>query len=175
MGRYNLLEEQWIPLMRNDGEVEKSSIIHLFQHASEYRGLAGDMATQNFSLLRLLLAIVLTVYSRVDAEGNPYPWLTLDGNEGDKLSITKPVTKHHAREYEKALKKTWLDIWDKHAFSGTVIQYLSAWKDYFFLYDDAHPFFKLAKRIGCILEIKTFMVRELLMYKKGKRSYHCEK
>lgn len=175
MGRYNLLEEQWIPLMRNDGEVEKSSIIHLFQHASEYRGLAGDMATQNFSLLRLLLAIVLTVYSRVDAEGNPYPWLTLDGNEGDKLSITKPVTKHHAREYEKALKKTWLDIWDKHAFSGTVIQYLSAWKDYFFLYDDARPFFQIGKEDWMYFRNKDIYGKGAVDVQKGEKKLSLRK
>lgn len=73
MGRYNLLDEAWIPVLRKDtGKVEEVSLLTLFSQAQEYYALAGEMETQNFAVLRVLLAVLVTVFTRVDAEGEPY-------------------------------------------------------------------------------------------------------
>ena len=66
MGRYNLLDEKWITVLRKDsGETENVSLLTLFEHAGEYRALAGEMEVQNFAILRVLLAILTTVFTRV--------------------------------------------------------------------------------------------------------------
>ena len=67
MGKYNLLDESWIPVLRNDtGVVENVSLLTFFEHTQEYRALAGEMETQNFAVLRVLLAVLITVFTRVD-------------------------------------------------------------------------------------------------------------
>lgn len=42
--------------------------------AQDYVDLAGEMPTQNAAVLRLLLAVLFTVFSRVDAKENPNRW-----------------------------------------------------------------------------------------------------
>ena len=62
MGIYNLLDEKWITVLRKDsGETENVSLLTLFEHAGEYRALAGEMEVQNFAILRVLLAVLTTV------------------------------------------------------------------------------------------------------------------
>ena len=39
----------------------------------DYVDLAGEMPTQDAAVLRLLLAVLFTVFSRVDAKGKPQP------------------------------------------------------------------------------------------------------
>ena len=79
MSRFNLLEENWIAVMTDDkGSIREVSLIDLFNNAHNYVGLAGDMPIQDFAVLRMLLAVLHTVFSRFDAEGNPY---------GNRLSV----------------------------------------------------------------------------------------
>ena len=100
MGRYNLLDEAWIPVLRKDtGKVDEVSLLTLFSQAQEYYALAGEMETQNFAVLRVLLAILTTVFSRVDAEGEPYDCLILDETKGKRLILKEPVDEVDAEEY----------------------------------------------------------------------------
>ena len=70
MGRYNLLDEAWIPVLRKDtGAVESVSLITLFEKANNYRALAGEMKVQDFAVLRVLLSVLVTVFTRVDQNG----------------------------------------------------------------------------------------------------------
>ena len=79
MGRYNLLDEKWISVIVNEeGNSEKVSLKDVFENAHNYVDLAGDTETQDFAVLRVLLAVVQTVFSRLDAEGNPYDFIELD-------------------------------------------------------------------------------------------------
>ena len=92
MGRYNLLDESWIPVLRKDtGVVENVSLLTLFMHAPAYKALAGEMETQNFAVLRVLLAVLVTVFTRVDQDGEPYEWLELNEASGNKLVVEEPV------------------------------------------------------------------------------------
>ena len=58
---FNLLSSPWIPVLTTEGTKEVS-ITDLFKNASDYRQLAGDSEPQNLAMLRLLLAILQTVY-----------------------------------------------------------------------------------------------------------------
>ena len=147
MGRYNLLDEAWIPVLRKDtGKVEEVSLLTLFSQAKEYYALAGEMETQNFAILRVLLAILVTVFTRVDAEGEPYDCLMLDETKGARLILKEPVDEVDADEYMDALDETWETIWKKHRFPEVVCQYLEAWRDRFYLLDETYPFFQVTKQ-----------------------------
>ena len=76
---YNLVTDPWIQVISNDnGKVETISLLELFQNAASYRQFAGDMKAQDFAIMRLALAILHTVYSRFNADDEPYDWLTVD-------------------------------------------------------------------------------------------------
>ena len=145
MGRYNLLDEDWVVVLRKDsGAIENVSLLTLFEHAQEYRSLAGEMETQNFAVLRVLLAILTTVFTRVDASGEAYEWLQLDASE--KLIVEEAVDEDDAEDYIDALSDTWEAIWKNHSFPAAVIQYLKAWHERFYLLDNDYPFFQVTKK-----------------------------
>ena len=147
MGRYNLLDEAWIPVLRKDtGKVEEVSLLTLFSQAQEYYALAGEMETQDFAVLRVLLAVLVTIFTRVDAEGEPYDYLMLDETKGARLILKEPVDEVDADDYMDALDETWKTIWEQHRFPEVVCQYLEAWRDRFYLLDDTYPFFQVTKQ-----------------------------
>ena len=65
---FNLLDEPWI-VVRTTGNVTKEvSILDLFAHAHEYRGLAGELPTQDIAVMRLLLAVMHAAFVTEDIE-----------------------------------------------------------------------------------------------------------
>lgn len=70
---FNLLEEPWIRVRKPDCTMEEVSLTDALLHAHEYAGLAGELPTQDVAVLRLLLAVLQTVFYRVDLEGNVSP------------------------------------------------------------------------------------------------------
>ena len=70
---YNLLEERWVRVRGQDYTVQEVSLTDALVHAQEYMDLAGEMPTQDAAMLRLLLAVLFTVFSRVNEVGEPEP------------------------------------------------------------------------------------------------------
>ena len=68
---YNLLEERWVRVRGQDYTVQEVSLTDALVHAQEYMDLAGEMPTQDAAMLRLLLAVLFTVFSRVNEVGEP--------------------------------------------------------------------------------------------------------
>lgn len=68
--KFNLLEEPWVCVMQENGEVKELSLIDALIHAHQYRRLSGELPTQDVAVLRLLLAVLQTVVYRYDADGN---------------------------------------------------------------------------------------------------------
>ncbi|MCC6095446.1 MAG: type I-E CRISPR-associated protein Cse1/CasA [Eubacterium sp.] len=141
MSRYNLLDESWIEVVSDQGEQKDISLLDLFCHAEKYRCLAGEMETQNFAMLRFLLAIVQTVFSRFDSNGEPYPFLEID----DQMRQVEDVDEDDAEDYTDALEETWKQLWQAGHFPDIVCQYLERWRDHFYLFDDKYPFFQVTK------------------------------
>ena len=140
MSRFNLLEENWIRVLE-EGEMKEVSLITLFENAEKYRCLAGEMATQDFAMLRFLLAVLHTVFSRVNADGEAYEFLEID----EKFRQKGAVSEDDEEEYNDALMETWKTLWQRGKFPPVVRKYLEAWKDHFYLLDETYPFYQVTK------------------------------
>ena len=143
MPRYNLLDEKWIRVASKDN-VEKVAIKELFADAAKYKELAGDMKTQDFAVMRVMLAILHTVFSRFDSNGDPYEFFEVD--KESFLQIGE-LEENYLDDYEDALYQTWIDIWNAKEFPKVVYEYLEKWRERFFLYDDKYPFFQVTKEV----------------------------
>lgn len=140
MSRFNLLEENWIRVLE-EGEMKEVSLITLFENAEKYRCLAGEMATQDFAMLRFLLAVLHTVFSRVNADGEAYEFLEID----EKFRQQEAVSEDDEEEYNDALMDTWKNLWQRGKFPSVVRKYLETWKDHFYLLDEKYPFYQVTK------------------------------
>ena len=139
MSSYNLLDEKWIPVIADNGNQKDVSLLQVFAYAHEYKCLAGDMETQNFALLRFLLSIIQTVFSRYDCEGNPI--VEVD----DEMRQTEVVDEDDLDDYEDEKEDTWDKLWEAKQFPGIVTQYLEKWREHFYLYDDKFPFYQITE------------------------------
>ena len=71
---FNLLQERWVRVRTQDCTVQEVSLTDALLHAHAYVDLAGEMPTQDAAMLRLQLAVLHTVFSRVDGNGVPAPF-----------------------------------------------------------------------------------------------------
>lgn len=71
---FNLLTEPWIRVRLRDNTVREVSLTEALVSAQDYVDLAGEMPSQNAVVLRLLLAVLFTVFSRMDARDAPARW-----------------------------------------------------------------------------------------------------
>ncbi|MDF2230600.1 type I-E CRISPR-associated protein Cse1/CasA [Cutibacterium acnes] len=58
------MDEPWISVRTPDNGVTEVSIREAFHRATEFRGLAGEIPTQEAAVLRLLLAIAIQATAR---------------------------------------------------------------------------------------------------------------
>ena len=132
MSRFNLLDEPWISVIVDEkGHNKLVSMTDVFKHASEYKALAGDMKTQDFALLRVLLAALHTVFSRYDIQGNSREFDSGEDSEDDFNEETMDI---------------WREVWNSKKFPDAVFKYLEQWHDHFYLFDDKYPFFQVLKQ-----------------------------
>ena len=143
MGRYNLLDEPWISVVvDNKGNTREVSMIDFFENAHKYLDFGGDTKTQDFAVMRVLLAVVYTVFSRFDAEGKAYEFFELD----DRYRPKENIDEYDLDDYEESLYSTWINLWEQKKFPAVVGDYLEKWRDRFFLYDEEYPFFQVTKK-----------------------------
>ena len=118
---FNLLDEPWIRVMTEDCTVVERSLMQVLLNSHRYQRLAGELPTQDVALLRLLLAILQTVFYRVDPEG-----------EDDPI------------EDRAAAIRRWQALWNAGRFPLQPIRtYLETWKDRFWLFHPEHPFYQV--------------------------------
>lgn len=143
MRKFNLLEEPWIVVMTdNKGSTRKVSLIELFTSAHEFKRLAGETPAQDFAILRFLLAIMHTVFSRFDSDGEKYEWLELD----EKYRQISDMDEDDEDDYEEALYGTWKSLWGSSKLPPVIVEYLDKWSERFNLYDDKHPFYQVTEK-----------------------------
>lgn len=118
---FNLLDEPWIRVMTEDCTVVERSLMQVLLNSHRYQRLAGELPTQDVALLRLLLAILQTVFYRVDPEGEDAPI-----------------------EDRVAAIRRWQALWNAGRFPVQPIRtYLETWKDRFWLFHPEHPFYQV--------------------------------
>ncbi|MDO4774443.1 MAG: type I-E CRISPR-associated protein Cse1/CasA [Aerococcaceae bacterium] len=149
MGKFNLLDEPWISVIVDDkGTSQEVSLKTLFENAHLYKELAGDTKTQDFAVMRVLLAVLHTVFSRVDATGKVYE---VEGRKlfelNERLKPEREMDPAHLDDYEGLLFDTWEDIWGQQKFPCIINDYLEKWRDRFNLLDEEYPFFQVTERV----------------------------
>ena len=116
---FNLVSDPWILIVTLDGSTEEVSLRDLFRRAPGLKGIAGDIAQQSLTILRLCLAIMYRGYGR------------LPDNEDDGFS-------------EPEMLDGWKSVWERGSFSdGMVDGYLTEFEDRFDLFGE-HPFYQVA-------------------------------
>ena len=118
---FNLLREPWVRVRTQDCTVQEVSLTDALLHAHAYVDLAGEMPTQDAAMLRLQLAVLHTVFSRVDGNGVPAPF----------------------EEPRDALQR-WGELWQLGHFPEQPIRdYLDKWQDRFWLFHPERPFWQV--------------------------------
>lgn len=142
MSEFNLIDEPWISVVTDyKGTTKLVGLKEFFENAQNYIALAGDMPTQDFAVIRFLLAILHTVFSRYDASGKVYDEIEVN----DRMQQVANVDDEYEEEYNDALMKTWKDLWNAEKFPEIVVKYLEAWRDRFYLFDDKYPFYQVTE------------------------------
>ena len=117
---FNLLDEPWVRVLCADCTVREVSLTEALLHAHEYKGLAGELPTQDVAVLRLLLAVLHTVFWDHDANG-----------------MAAPLT-----DTNTALVR-WRGLWRQGQFPEQPIRdYLAAWHERFWLFHPERPFWQ---------------------------------
>ena len=122
---FNLIDEPWIKVSLFDGAVEEKSLMDVLENAHQYKSLAGEMAAQDIAVLRLLVAIVHTVFSRVDVQGRESP----------------------VSEKQECIIR-WKRIWEQHRIPNEAIRsYFDEWKERFWLFHPDRPFYQVPQAV----------------------------
>lgn len=124
---FNLLDEKWILVRKSDCTVDELSLTDALLKSHEYVELAGELPTQNVSILRLMLAVLHTVFSRYSPQGEPAPLYDSD-DAADR----------------------WKELWNAGRLPEKPIRdYLASVHDRFWLFHPDRPFYQTeAAKIG---------------------------
>ena len=143
---FDLLTEPWIRVRLKDNTAQEVSLTEALVSAQDYVDLAGEMPTQDAAVLRLLLAVLFTVFSRVNVKGEPEP----------------------LEKRGQALRR-WSELWKLGHFPAEPIRdYLEQWKDRFWLFHPTHPFWQVPEaKIGT--EYSAAMLNGEMIESKNKR------
>ena len=107
------------------GSEEMVSLPEAMIHAHEYRDLCGDTPEQDMAVLRLLLAVLHTIFSKMD-------------ENGQNNVIDTPTQ----------ARKRWRALWEKGYFKEDVIRtYLEKYHERFWLFHDQYPFGRYQKQL----------------------------
>ena len=122
-----LLEEPWLRVRSPDCAVREVSLTDALLHAHEATDLAGELPAQDAAVLRLLLAVLHTVFSCVDEQGIPAPF-----------------------QSEEDAVARWGALWRLGRFPEEPLRrYLETWRERFWLFHPERPFWQVPQaKIG---------------------------
>lgn len=113
---FDLVSRPWLPVQRADGTTDELSLSEVFAQAGRLRRLVGDLPTQEFALLRLLLAILYDALA--EAEG---------GRPGAPAGLEE-----------------WEELWQDEESLGVAVDYLDRHREWFDLLHPERPFFQVS-------------------------------
>lgn len=118
--KFNLLEEGWISVILNSGDMTEISLMDVFKMAPDIYRLNGETETQNSAMLRLLLAILHRVMTKYDADGEEKPVQDADDAE-----------------------QRWQTVWEEKKLPVSLIEdYLKEYREAFWLLHPENPFWQ---------------------------------
>lgn len=91
---FDLTGSAWLPVLRKDGTGDELSLREIFDQAGDLRRLVGEVPTQEFALLRLLLAIL---HDALDGPRDLEEWQELWDGGLPLDRITAYLDDHRAR------------------------------------------------------------------------------
>ncbi|MDX2820460.1 type I-E CRISPR-associated protein Cse1/CasA [Streptomyces ipomoeae] len=91
---FDLTLRPWIPVLREDGGQDELSLREVFAQAGCLRRVVGDVPTQEFALLRLLLAIA---HDALDGPRDIDDWAELWADDDCFAPISAYLDEHRAR------------------------------------------------------------------------------
>ncbi|AVK64113.1 type I-E CRISPR-associated protein Cse1/CasA [Lactobacillus sp. CBA3606] len=140
---FNLTTDPWIKVIeRQTNQTRTVSLIELFEHAQDYRQLAGEMHAQDLVVLRFLLAILTTVYSRFDADDEQYDWLITSSDSAQSLVVDEMADE---TDIQKDLLATWRQLNQAGHFSAAVTTYLKQQTKRFDFFGE-RPFYQVTTK-----------------------------
>ena len=124
---FNLISEPWIKVLDNACCIQEISVKDCLLNAHMFKGLSGETKAQDLAIMRLLIAILYSVFTRINPD-----------NEMEAIE-----------DVNSALDR-WEEIWDKNSFpSQPIIEYLNMFYDRFWLFADDRPFYQIIEaKIG---------------------------
>ena len=121
---FNLIDEPWIRVMDSNCNISEVSLKDAILNAHNYKSLSGELPTQDIAVMRLMLAVLHTVFSRADENGNES--LLEEDSEDEALY-------------------RWKALWKKGRFSEKAIDdYFEKWHERFWLFHPERPFGQVA-------------------------------
>lgn len=138
---FNLLSEPWIKVLTEDIVNKEVSLKDVLINAHKYKQLSGETVTQDAAVLRLLLAIIETIFYRYDADGTEN--LICEANGSDIDSVLD----------------RWQEYYDKGAFGEEMIgNYMDKYKERFWLFHETTPFYQVPDlQYGSDYDAKCFV------------------
>ncbi|MFF0967496.1 type I-E CRISPR-associated protein Cse1/CasA [Streptomyces sp. NPDC003703] len=91
---FDLIRQPWIPVLNSDGSPHELSLSQVFAHAADLQRIVGDLATQEFALIRLLLAIA---HDALDGPGSAEEWAELWEDPDCFASVQAYLADHRER------------------------------------------------------------------------------
>ncbi len=123
---FNLLDEPWVKVITPSLEQKEVSLTDVLIRSHEYRNLSGEMPTQDAAVLRVLLAVVITIFYRYNEEG-----------EKEELSEENYSDR-------SAVLDRWRAYWEKGRLSAKAVQdYLESCRERFWLFHPETPFWQV--------------------------------
>ncbi|CAL9672579.1 hypothetical protein SUDANB15_07511 (plasmid) [Streptomyces sp. enrichment culture] len=93
---FDLTSRPWIPVLRSDGYQDELSLRQVFARAGELRRVMGDLATQEFTLLRLLLAVA---HDALDGPADIEEWAEL-WEDPDCFAPVQAYLEEHCERFD---------------------------------------------------------------------------
>ncbi|MFJ2415288.1 type I-E CRISPR-associated protein Cse1/CasA [Streptomyces brevispora] len=91
---FDLTAQPWIPVLRQDGNQDELSLRQVFEQAGSLRRLVGDLPTQEFALVRLLLALA---HDALDGPRDAEGWGKLWADDGCFEPLAAYLDEHRGR------------------------------------------------------------------------------
>jgi CRISPR system Cascade subunit CasA len=130
---FNLLYSPWLLTTDFQGHTAELNLLELFEKAHELKSLSGESVVQDAAVLRLLLGVLYSVFTRVDIDGaaldDEYDgleqWETLWNNgKFPREVIARQLEKHKERFWLiHPAEPFWQVVFDKPPVNGNGIEY----------------------------------------------------